>query len=192
MADQIAVLLFPFGVSHTWSLSIKKFTGGGSKLTSRPSLFSDTMDLILLLLLQGDCSFKSFWLLSSECPCALLMGLIWYSAPMPSLIFVCETKCFDGGWLLKRLRVHWRLLFLFSLFLVSFYGLSRYSTVCAFCSKTRTQPSEFWIRFIILPSSQQLCCQRAVCIVARVCLCAVFACVLDACGKSQLLQKAAN
>lgn len=68
---------------------------------------------MLFLLLQGYCSFKSFWLLSSECPCAPLMGLIWYSALMPSLIFVCETKCFDGGWLLKRLCVYRRLLFFF-------------------------------------------------------------------------------
>ena len=48
--------------------------------------------------------------------------------------------------------------------------------------KTRTQSIEFWIRFIIPPSSQQLCCQRAAC----VCMCLrgrdeCSLCVLDAC-----------
>lgn len=36
-------------------------------------------------------------------------------------------------------------------------------TVCLLL-KTRTQSIEFWIRFIIPPSSQQLCCQRAACV----------------------------
>lgn len=148
-------------------------------LTSQPSLFSDKkkkkQDLIVFLLLQGYCSFKSFWLLSSECPCAPLMGLIWYSALMPSLIFVCETKCFDGGWLLERLCLPKASLSLFFyLFCIYFlpvesecYGPSPYSTLCAFCSKQEHRRLNFGFASSSPPSSQQLCCRR-VCVM-RVC-----------------------
>lgn len=123
-------------------------------------------DLILFLLLQRFCCFKSFWLLSSECPCAPLMGLIWYSAPMPSLIFVCETKCFDGGWLLKRLCVY-QGLFLCVCAEWEFYGLSQYSTLCAFCSKQEHSRLNFGFASSSLPppssfvvSKQHVCvCQ---------------------------------
>lgn len=136
----------------------------------------------MLLLLQGYCSFESFRLLSSECPCAPLMGLIWYSALMPSLIFVCETKCFDGGWLLQRLCVYQRLFFSFFVGVRVLWPLTVQYTLCLLL-KTRTQSIEFWIRFNIPPSSLQLCCQRAACVCmwqrARRCECSL--CVLDAC-----------
>lgn len=170
VCNQITAVLFPW----LWLLLKpvnQKVRQGSSKLTFPPSLFSDKKkneeDLILFLLLQGYCSFKSFWLLSSECPCAPLMGLIWYSALMPSLIFVCETKCFDAGRLLKRLCVYQRLFFFPFWWRVRvLWPLTVQYTLCLLL-KTRTQSIEFWIRFIIPPSSQQLCCQRAAC----VCMC---------------------
>lgn len=94
------------------------------------------------------------------------MGLIWYSALMPSLIFVCETKCFDGKWLLKCLCLPKAVFFFFSFFWLRvrvLWPLTVQYTVCLLL-KTRTQSIEFWIRFIIPPSSQQLCCQRAACV----------------------------
>lgn len=217
-------------VLATLCLSIKKLETEAQSWLLSPLYFQTRRkkqeDLILFLLLQGYCSFKSFWLLSSECPCAPLMGLIWYSALMPSLIFVCETKCFDGGWLLKRLCVCLPkagfFFFFFFLFFLFFGGvrvlwpLTVQYTLCLLL-KTRTQSIEFWIRFIIPPSSQQLCCQWAACVclclrergrerekkrererercecllcLRDLCVC-VWVCVC-ACGKSQLLQKAAN
>lgn len=99
------------------------------------------------------------------------MGLIWYSTLMPSLIFVCETKCFDGGWLLKRQCVYQRLFFFFLFWwrVRVLWPLTVQYTVCLLL-KTRTQSIEFWIRFIIPPSSQQLCCQRAACVCVSMCL----------------------